>query len=237
MVVIVLVVMVTVMVIMVMVMIVTVMRLDPLCLGIAVHQRLDHLAQGILLQRGMRGQEAGEAGKDERLHRQEFVALLLVRTVLVAHRAGQGILEQPVQGGIQPLRIGSVRLREQRLRMAAEPRLERRLEPAILFKISAHSCFPRWCALHKILVANSCIGSICSISAALHCSMDRLMTFALLRTAFALASNVDARRLGTDEAYRLSVVAALKKAAARTKRQNRPAADHEGRITPSASRA
>ena len=47
--------------VMLVVVIVAVMRLDPLGFGITVHQRLEDLAQ-ILLERGMRRQEPGEAG-------------------------------------------------------------------------------------------------------------------------------------------------------------------------------
>ena len=55
--------------------------------AITKHQGLHHLAQRILLQRHMSGEETGEPGEDQRLRSEARVMLPIVRSVGVARRA------------------------------------------------------------------------------------------------------------------------------------------------------
>jgi hypothetical protein len=60
-------------------MVMIVIGFDLLRLRIAVHQRFHHLAQRILLQRGMAGQKSSKTGEDDRLCGQQRVTAALFR--------------------------------------------------------------------------------------------------------------------------------------------------------------
>ena len=123
-------------------MVMPVVRHDRLGLGIAEHQRLDRLAEGIFLERQMRGEEAGEPRKDERLHGEHVVTLLLLCGLAVAHRARQRVGEQLVHIGMQMIggRFGAAVGREQAPRMDQIARVELFFESAraVFLEVTTH---------------------------------------------------------------------------------------------------
>jgi hypothetical protein len=139
-----------------MIVIVAVRRLQLFGLRVAEHERLNDLAQGVLLQGSMSRQEAGQAREDKRLHGQKLISLALPHAFLIADRPGQSILEELVQGGIHGLRAQCSAFHQQGLCMGAKVLVERALQPGFLVQISTHLCRPRRCAWHQIhLVATT----------------------------------------------------------------------------------
>src|SRR5688500_15821693 len=127
----------------VVIMVMAVIGFDLLRLGIAVHRRLDHLPERILLQGDVGRQKSRQPGEDDRLRRQDLVAAAFLRGLGVAETAGQSVSEQLVEIALELTRGSSIGgravLAPNRSRVAAEARVEHVFEAVLLVQVTTHS--------------------------------------------------------------------------------------------------
>ena len=139
--------MIMIMVVVMVVVMAVMIGLDLLGFGVAVHQRLHHLAQGIFLQGDMRGEKARKAGEDKRLRREQPVGIAVLGLLAVTRAPRQGIGEKPVHVSVEVLGgracIGRAAAAKQLARVQAEAAIKLFLEPLFLFEITTHSVLRR----------------------------------------------------------------------------------------------
>jgi hypothetical protein len=130
------------MMVVVVVMLVTVVRLDRLSLGIAMHQRLDHLAQRILAERKVPREKTRQSRENQGLICEPLIPTLGFRRLGIARCALQGIGEQLVHVGmgsiIDPMGLCSALASEQGLGGQQEAPAELFAELDLLVQIAAH---------------------------------------------------------------------------------------------------
>jgi hypothetical protein len=131
----------TVLVIMVVLVIMIVIMLVTRLRGfrISLHEGFDHLAQGILVERQMTGEETRQPREDEGLEGQAQVLLVRAGFLAVALAAAQGIDEELVHIGEEVVGQRRVRVRlQQRAGMGEEARIEQLLQLTRVFVVAAH---------------------------------------------------------------------------------------------------
>jgi hypothetical protein len=107
-------------------------------LAISEHHRFQQLAQRVLVQRHVPGQESGQSAQHQRLHRHALVRLRAGGDVRVVQAALEQVAEQLVQIAVQVVAASRTRSGRQRARVGEEPPVEIALAAIVLVEISAH---------------------------------------------------------------------------------------------------